>query len=409
MEFLQNNDKSQISIWDLAGQEVFRTLQSVLFPQTSNFCIFVFVYSHFCEKTSLEKSEYCFQTELEEWLSFITSSTRVTGHNRPQVLVVISHKDKAKSSSLSWANSIVDELSKTFAKFVDLHPIQECFHVDTRKKKQVFPLKNHIFEIFKKLLSEKSPRVPQLCSQLSSLMITNTKENRSFPLWSSDKFHSFCDPILKQFIPSSSVLAVDHSRIMNSIVSYLNDVGSIVYIPNLDYIIVDPNWLTNTLLGELVALGQEFQAQESRSSNKIVSGDSYMRKDGFVSESVFDRLMKEFLQKQPHGQRGVDRDVIENILINLDLCFKLEDSSQYFIPSFVPEHASMEGQKHQEVDHMESRAWETRGETSQFVGIRVQCQDGRTMSLTAAFFPCFQVRLIYGFIYIVRKLNALKY
>ncbi|OAE20545.1 hypothetical protein AXG93_3873s1020 [Marchantia polymorpha subsp. ruderalis] len=143
--------------------------------------------------------------------------------------------------------------------------------------------------------------------------------------------------------------------------------------------------------GELVALGQEFQAQESRSSNKIVSGDSYMRKDGFVSESVFDRLMKEFLQKQPHGQRGVDRDVIENILINLDLCFKLEDSSQYFIPSFVPEHASMEGQKHQEVDHMESRAWETRGETSQFVGIRVQCQDGRTMSLTAAFFPCFQM------------------
>ncbi|OAE27257.1 hypothetical protein AXG93_59s1000 [Marchantia polymorpha subsp. ruderalis] len=32
VEFLQNNEKSQISIWDLAGQRVLRTLQSVLFP-----------------------------------------------------------------------------------------------------------------------------------------------------------------------------------------------------------------------------------------------------------------------------------------------------------------------------------------------------------------------------------------
>ncbi|BFI08641.1 hypothetical protein MPTK1_2g23755 [Marchantia polymorpha subsp. ruderalis] len=391
VEFLQNNDKGQISIWDLAGQRVFRTLQSVLFPQTSNFCIFLFVYSHFCEKTSLDKSETCFLTELEEWLSFITSNSRITGHNRPQVLVVISHKDKAKSSSLTWANSIVSKLIKRFAKFVDLHPIQECFHVDARKKKQVVPLKNHIFEIFKKLLSEKSPRVPQLCTQLSSLLITSTKENRSCPLWSFQEFQNFCDSSLAQFIPSSSALTVDHSSLMNSILSYLNDVGSIVYIRNLDYIIINPNWLTNILLGELVALGQDFQAQESGSSDKTMSPNSYTSKNGFVSESVFARLVEEFLRKQPREQKGVDREMLENILINLDLCFKLEDTSQYFIPSFIPEHASMEEQNYQQGAHVESMAWRTRSKTSLFVGIRILCQDGRTMSLTAAFFPCFQM------------------
>ncbi|BBN20751.1 hypothetical protein MPTK1_4g13206 [Marchantia polymorpha subsp. ruderalis] len=388
VEYLQNNDKRQISIWDLAGQEIFRTLQTVLFPQSNNFCVFLFVYSSFCENSSSKKKDSCFRTELEEWMSFITSSSRVTGHNRPQVLVVISHKDKMKSSSLTWAHSIVKDVNQRFAKFVDLHPIQECFHVDARKKKQVIDLKDYIFEIFDKLLSEKSPRVPQLCSRLSSLLATNIKENRSCPIWLPQKFNNFCDPILTEFISSSSAFAIDHSRILNSIVSYLNDVGSIVYIPTLSYIIVDPNWLTNTLLGELVALGQKFHAQEHESKSHF----SYSSKDGFVSESVFVGLIEEFLEKIPHGQKGVDRDVIENILIHLDLCFKVEDTSKfYFIPSFIPEHASTEVQKPQELVDVKPKAWKRRVETSKFVGIRIQCQDGKTMSLTAAFFPRFEM------------------
>ncbi|BFI12971.1 hypothetical protein MPTK1_4g13205 [Marchantia polymorpha subsp. ruderalis] len=390
VEYLQNNDKRQISIWDLAGQEIFRTLQTVLFPQSNNFCVFLFVYSSFCENSFSKKKDSCFQTELEEWMSFITSSSRVTGHNRPQVLVVISHKDKIKSSSLTWAHSIVKDVNQRFAKFVDLHPIQECFHVDARKKKQVIDLKDYIFEIFDKLLSEKSPRVPQLCSQISFRLVKKIKKNRSCHIWLRQNFVEFCDPILKEFISSSSAFANDHSRILNSIVSYLNDVGSIVYIPTLSYIIVDPNWLTNTLLGELVALGQKFHAQEHESK----SHSSYSCKDGFVSESVFVGLIEEFLGKLPHGQKGVDRDVIENILIHLDLCFKVEDTSQfYFIPSFIPEHASIEVQKPQELAHVKPKAWKRRVETSKFVGIRIQCQDGKTMSLTAAFFPRFEVIL----------------
>ncbi|BFI23038.1 hypothetical protein MPTK1_8g18425 [Marchantia polymorpha subsp. ruderalis] len=386
--FLQNNDKMQISVWDLAGQWIFRTLHNVLFPQTNNFCVFLFVYSPFCERTSSNKSDSCFKTELEEWLSFISSSTKVTGHDLPQVFVVISHKDKTISNSLSWAHSIVERLSERFANYVDLRPIQECFQMDTRKKKQVMTLNRYIFENFHELLREKSPQVPELCSELTSLLVTNTKKNRCVPLWTSKKFHDFCAPQLTSFIPSSSAHFVDHSNIMKSVLSYLNDVGSIIHIPNLDYIIVDPNWLTKTFLGELIAIGQNFQAQESESSNRI---SSYTSKDGFVSESVFARLIEEFMRKQPHGQRGVDREQLENILVNLDLCFKLEDTSQYFIPSFIPEHASKKGQKHQEEAHVESMYWKNRSETSQFVGIRIQCQDGRTMSLTAAFFPRFQM------------------
>ncbi|BFI22653.1 hypothetical protein MPTK1_8g15055 [Marchantia polymorpha subsp. ruderalis] len=385
VEFLQDNDKMQISVWDLAGQWIFRTLQTVLFPQTNNFCVFLFVYSPFCEKTSSIKPESCFKTELEEWLSFITSSTKITGRDLPQVIVVISHKDKPISSSLSWAHPIVEELTKRFANFVDLRPIQECFHVDARKKKQVSSLNRYIFENFHKLLREKSPQVPELCLQLTSLLVTNTKKNKSFPLWPSKKFYDFCVSHLKKFIPSSSAHSIEHSRIIESIISYLNDVGSIIYIPNLDHIIVDPNWLTNTFLGELIALGQNFQAQEPESSYRM---SSYASKDGFVSEIVFAGLIEKFLGKQPRFQ-NVDRKVLENILISLDLCFKLEDNSQYFITSFIPEHASKEEQNDQEGVH--AMKWKNRSETSKFVGIRIQCQDETTMSLTAAFFPRFQM------------------
>lgn len=164
---------------------------------------------------------------------------RVTVHSLPQVLVVITHKDKVRFGYLEWAQIIVDTLTKRFANFVDLH--QEVFYLDAREKKEVIPLQKHIFEIFKNLLSEKSTRVPKLCSHLSSLLVTNTKKNRSCPLLPSKTFNDLCAPILKKFISSSSVHLVGHERIMSATISYLNDVGSIISIPNLDYIIVDPN------------------------------------------------------------------------------------------------------------------------------------------------------------------------
>ncbi|BFI22813.1 hypothetical protein MPTK1_8g16140 [Marchantia polymorpha subsp. ruderalis] len=390
VEFLQNDDKSQISIWDLAGQGIFRTLQNVIFPQSNNFCIFLFVYSPFREEDSSEKDETCFETELEEWLSFITSGTRVMGHSLPQVLVVITHKDKVPYSSLEWAQDIVGRLTQRFANFVDLH--QEVFYLNARKKKEVIPLQKHIFEILKNLLSKKSPQVPQLCSRLSSLLFTNTKEHRVSPLWSFKTFHEFCADSLTEFIPSSSAHSVDRERITSSIISYLNDVGSIISIPNLDYIIVDPNWLTYTLLGKLVALGQNFRPQKSVS----FESSPYISKDGFVSKIGFVRLMEEFRRRHSHGQGVVATKVLEDILINLDLCFKVEDPSRYFIPSFIPQHASTEKQT------AEQLAWGTRDETSQFIGIRIECQDRVTMSLTAAFFPCFQM-------FIRRKLISKKH
>ncbi|KAG6553510.1 hypothetical protein Mapa_004422 [Marchantia paleacea] len=194
VEFIRNDDKMQVAIWDLAGQWIFRTLQNILFPQTNHFCVFLFVYSPFHEETSVIKPDSCFKSELEDWLRFIASSTQVTRHNLPQVLVVLSHKDKMTSSSLTWAHSIVEELKKDFANLLNLCPSQKCFHVDARKKKQVIPLKNHIFEIFDDLLSKRSPRVPHLCFQLSSLLVTNTKENRSCPIWLSKSFMNFVLP-----------------------------------------------------------------------------------------------------------------------------------------------------------------------------------------------------------------------
>ncbi|BFI09109.1 hypothetical protein MPTK1_3g01450 [Marchantia polymorpha subsp. ruderalis] len=387
VDFLLNNEKMQISIWDLAGQWIFRTLQNVLFPQTTDFCVFLFVYSPFCEETSFPKSPSCFRTELEGWLTFISSSTKVIGHNLPQVLVVITHKDKMRSTSLNWIHSIVEDLKIRFANYVDLRPLHDFLYVNARERNQVIPLKNHIFEMFKKFFSENSPRVPQLCFQLSSRLLSNIKKDKTCPLWSLEKFSVFCDSSLKQLILPSSV---DHPRLLTSLVSYLNDVGSIIYIPNLDHIIVNPNWLTNSVLGELITMGQHFQAQESDAYEKSMSSDSYTSKDGFVSESVFARLMETFLEKQSRFQ-NVDREVLEKILFNLDLGFKLEDSSQYFIPSFIPEYASMEEQKQQEGTHVVSMSWDSKVTTSKFVGIRIRCEDLKTMSLTAAFFPRFQM------------------
>ncbi|BFI29294.1 hypothetical protein MPTK2_3g01070 [Marchantia polymorpha subsp. ruderalis] len=397
VDFLQNDDEMQISIWDLAGHWIFRTLQDVLFPKTNDFCVFLFVYSPVVKKTSsLQKTSSlhkkysvkppdCFQTELEVWLTFISSSTKVMGHNLPQVLVVISHKDMMGSNSLDWVHSIVEKLKIRFAHRVNL--IHDFLYVNARERNQVKPLKDRIFEMFKKLFSENSPRVPQLCFQLSSQLLSNIKKDKTCPLWSLKTFSEFCDSSLKQLtLPSS----VDHSRLLTSLISYLNDVGSIIYIPKLDYIIVDPNWLTNSVLGELIAIGQNFQAQESKAYKKTMPYNSFARKEGFMSEADFSLLIDTFLEKHPRLQ-DVDRKVLENIIFNLDLGYKLEDSFEYFIPSFIPEYASMEEQEQQEEARVVSMSWNSTAVNPKFVGIRIQCEDQKTMTLSAAFFPRFQM------------------
>ncbi|OAE26163.1 hypothetical protein AXG93_3841s1000 [Marchantia polymorpha subsp. ruderalis] len=237
VEFLQKNDRREISIWDVAGQQYFCTIRRLLFPQSSNFCVFLFVYSPF------------------------------------------------------------------------------------------FPEQSSLAE-----------------------------------------FSSFTD------LPSYRYIT--RGIIIEEMISYLNDIGSIIFIPNTDCIIVNPNWLITTLAHPL--------------TQHTMSHASHTSKDGFVSESVFAGLIEVFLRSQPHGQRGVNREMLENILINLDLCFKLEDSSQYFIPLLLPEHGGA---------HVESMAWKTKDETSKFVGIRIQCQDQRTMSLTADFFARFQMFMIRKLIY----------
>ncbi|OAE32963.1 hypothetical protein AXG93_673s1400 [Marchantia polymorpha subsp. ruderalis] len=183
------------------------------------------------------KPQSCFERELEEWMRFITSSTRVIGHSLPQVLVVMSHKDKVKDTSFTWANTIVDKVTKKFAKNVKLN--QEWFHVDARKKKQ------------------------------------------------------------------------------------------------------------------------HFQSQKTESFDER---SSYTSKDGYVEETVFAWLIDQVLQKQPHRGRVVDKEMLENILINLDLCFKLKDTSQYYIPLFIPEHSTMEVQRPEEGAHIRIQSQDEDGE-----------------------------------------------
>ncbi|OAE35709.1 hypothetical protein AXG93_1154s1640 [Marchantia polymorpha subsp. ruderalis] len=145
------------------------------------------------------------------------------------------------------------------------------------------------------------------------------------------------------------------------------------------------------------AMGQNFQAQESKAYKKTMPYNSFARKEGFMSEADFSLLIDTFLEKHPRLQ-DVDRKVLENIIFNLDLGYKLEDSFQYFIPSFIPEYASMEEQKQQEGASVVSMSWNSKVANPNFVGIRIRCEDLKTMTLSAAFFPRFQSEKCHNYV-----------
>ncbi|KAG6546669.1 hypothetical protein Mapa_011858 [Marchantia paleacea] len=410
MEMLKADPDMQIAVWDfLAGQSIFRALQSVLFPQTHHNCVFLFVFSPFDEERGHLKHDLdsCFRTELEEWLQFIASSSQATGHTLPHVLVVVTHMDRMEHRDVTWAKTIVDKLRNDFEGVLDLHSSESMYSVNAKRKEEVKPLTSHIFRIFQKLLLEDSLIAPPECSLLTSVLPKSKSSFKSSPVIPSSQFYSFCSAQVK------SLHAFDTNtetglRLFQAITSYLHDVGTIVQIPLVDLIVVDPNWLTHVFLGELISLGHNFQKDKT----SLPISTRFYSETGIVGRSDFDSMLLTFLRENPRFE-NLSLHILKHLLRSLDLCYELEDSAgncSYFIPTLVsPSKNEMVDSESTLSSPNHSRSalhWRSSCEAdSKFVGYRLRCLDKQRMCLTSAFFSRFQVYFRHKLVFTQRRIT----
>ncbi|KAL3681532.1 hypothetical protein R1sor_024488 [Riccia sorocarpa] len=392
VEVLIDNEAAQVSLWDLAGQYIFRALHDLIFPRSSQSLVFVFTFNPFREDTRKKMKENVFDAftvELEEWLKFIASNCHISGEDEdvPQLFVVITHRDRTEkhgpnSFDCSKVRKKIERFQSDFQGVVKLVP--DVYHIDAREKKEVGCCLKAILASMNNW--GKRHWVPTVCSVVSSALITYTKSSSASstsPVWSLPTFYKFCQS-------STETLKTASPEILLTIASYLHDVGRIIIVEggtesekNEPLIIVDPNWCTENFLGALITEGNHFDVHGGSCSDSVVFTTSSA---GFIDDFDFQSLLQRVLDQMQ--DRQIERKMLEDLLRRLDLCYRFEDgaSFKYFIPIIC-------GGLEEKCDIRRRELQWDDGHTEgcEYLGYRLHCEDTRRTSFNKAFFSRFQI------------------
>ncbi|KAG6547919.1 hypothetical protein Mapa_010739 [Marchantia paleacea] len=386
VELLKDDADMQISIWDLAGQDIFRALQHLILPKTSHASVFIFVFSPMKDNQNEVKDEVeiAFRDELRSWLRFVASSCQISGPSLPQVFVVITHRDKMDApydTSCHWAKDLIDDLREKFKDVLELHPGDELYYINAKSVKDVQPLTVNILESFAYLLQHKTPSVPWVCSKLISEVAKRPREMVTRPVWPIQDFYTFVSQRVQDWTARSFDPNVEVQReVLEAMSLYMHDVGSVFLIPDSNFIVVDVNWLTHRFLGQLISKGHNFQ---------VKGGACYRSWDGFVAKRVVDNIL--FSLSTECGQKGVTvhTEILTELLTKLNLCYlrvMSDGIARYFMPTIFGTEEGPASQDAISWNTVNSRDWE-------HLGYRVLSEKRETTLLNSQVFPKFQIHL----------------
>ncbi|KAL2610599.1 hypothetical protein R1flu_029172 [Riccia fluitans] len=385
VELLRDDEEMQVSIWDLAGQEIFRALQTLLLPTVTQACVFAFIFNPMKDdqhqqlemKADLEEA---FGKELESWLRFIASNYPITGTFLPEVLIVVTHRDRMKmhnmEESCDWAERKAKRYRIIYKKALNLH--EEIFYVDAQDVKEVKPFAERVFQLFSDMLQKKTPQAPSVCSSLIPKILNRPREVISRPVWQMEEFLTFVSKSLEALDARCFAPEVENERrVLEALSLYMHDVGSIFVLPHCNLVVVDINWLTHKFLGSLISEGHGFEVKSGTRS--------YSSTDGFVSKLDLDNILMSVSRKNHRKNITTKSQVLHELLVSLDLCYQIENikGDRFFIPTIFQRGEIQKA----------NLSWETAESLDwQHMGYRLLCERRDTSSLTSAVFPRFQIR-----------------
>ncbi|KAL3687215.1 hypothetical protein R1sor_013524 [Riccia sorocarpa] len=420
VELFYDKEAMTISIWDFAGQQIFRPLQNILFPKISQACVFLFVFNPFNKVDEKiiglkENVHDAFADELRSWLRFIVSNTQITGRIRPQVIVVVTHKDvleKRNNSfgqvSVSEFENIVKDLQREFQEVVELCPESSgqegklVYHINATLKQDIEPITNLVISSMKDVLSRKSPKVPRVCSDLVSFLLKRPPEVQTKPLWPCKQLYEFCSTN-SEALSQIDVTQEERGKVLHAIASYMHDAGAVCMTPaalmehvgNSDadckkLAVVDLNWLTQNVLGQLITHGHPTETMEGAPVRRF--GQVEVDADGLLNTQQLDDILHRVLSEQK------DKEVIpmvKELLLELDLCYSLESgvgrTRYFFMPMLLGGETPCTTS---EQVIYRPLSWEVKSpQGSSYFGYRIQCRDPKRTSLSPAFYPRYQIHL----------------
>lgn len=384
IHLLKDDVDMRISMWDLAGQEEFHALHDYMFPDTSNACVFLFVFNCVDPNTGKRKTSAQLEEEFGYWLCFIASNTRRAANVQPLVRVVLSNLDRvggSKADLVAWAAEVIEYMRSRFNKVVDISP--DIHAVNARSFESVHSLVESTLESFRDLLTLKLPLVPEACDQMRLVLAKWTAANPAQPMMKFRDFHGLSHRSLHSLksmgrrTPRPVRETIESRR--RAVASYLHNVGDIIYFENLDFIVVNPHWFGHQVLGHLINFG----------TIQDMPSDIH----GFTSLRNLHRVLQRSLSTES-GKKlvGITTDDLVQLMLNLELCYEKEAGNPeagLFVPS------SLDDQGKRALNGRRKLIWpmedSSRASNSTYIGRRLECRDAFRTFLTPGFFPRFQV------------------
>ncbi|MCO5614806.1 hypothetical protein L7F22_069090 [Adiantum nelumboides] len=282
----------------MAGQTEFHAFHDHMIPDPSashgSPAMFMFVWSPVDSKNEglgKPKNQQDFESSFGYWLKFITSKTRQSNILR-KLIVVLTRKDQTKLVRDALEDSI-RAFSTTFSNSIQ---VVEVLEVDARREASVKPLVSCIFQIAHDVLE--GVRVYSICSQVSKFL--SRRHNRKSLVGEQPiiPWNNFTELCTKQF-------NVDDPEVHKAIAYSLNESGNIIYLSNLPFLVLEPNWFCHEVMGSLIHF------PESATDKAIIPINGYVKQD------YLEKVLKE------RSDSTVERSLLLALLEAMHICCKV--------------------------------------------------------------------------------------
>ncbi|KAK9268673.1 hypothetical protein L1049_000432 [Liquidambar formosana] len=372
------DEDTKISIWNLAGQHEFYSLQDLMFPGHGSASFFLIISSLFRKPNNRElKTPEEIEEDLQYWLRFIVSNSRraVQQCMLPNVSVVLTNFDKINQSSQNLQATVnsIQRLRDKFQGFVEFYPT--VFTVDARSSASVNKLTHHLRKTSKTIL-QRVPRVYELCNDLTQILSDWRSENYNKPAMKWKEFDELCQvkvPSLRIRSRHDNKERMEMRR--RAIAVCLHHIGEVIYFNELGFLILDCEWFCGEVLGQLISLD--------------VRKQSSTEKNGFISRKELEKILRRSLQSQIPGMNtkvfeNLEASDLVRMMLKLELCYEQDPSdpnSLLLIPSILEEGRGR------------PQRWQLSMPDCLYAGRHLECDDSSHMFLTPGFFPRLQVHL----------------
>lgn len=388
------------SIWDFAGQKEYYALHDYLFPDMYNSCFF-FV----CSSRGLPdlknpegfKDEKTMREECTYWMKFLGSNSKVRigedgQRHLPHVVFVLTKVDTLDSDrrecSEANAKKVVKDLRSQFDGVVELYDTVQF--VDACSDKDVKKLITVAKEVLEKILKRQTEYT--VCQEVRKVLDrwSEDPENELKPVLKLDEFVELCQKQVERLVIQEPL----ENEVWSIVLAYLNDIGEIIYLKGLNFIVTKPRWFGVGVLGYLI---NAFKSAEERTGllcHRPASRYQPQHEEGFLTRENMEILLKRSL-KTTRLQGSVTTDELANLMIELEMCYKKDPNktdSSLFMPALFDDDTDNAAQGRRQLE------WKlNEGSVFIYLGRRLSCEEKseeKPMTfLTPGFFPRWQVGL----------------